>query len=361
MSFKENPAAFMASATLVVGAVAAVSICYIKALTANRFASVMRELSVFNEQVHYDTAAFLSGIPVYLKKIRVVDFAYTISHGGTNIKKELSCANPFITKSCDDGDLMVSFSMVPSFRSGGLKAFYELMLEHIFLIIRQDVLMKIRTVNDTLTNVLKVQVFVQHDIKNIAQFIQTSYYNLQNLKDEADELRYVRYLKESYSPLMLKANKIINTLNLKPSDKPPAMMNIKIEAVLEQLISLYHLKCDVKGTGSVYANEGTIFLIFDNLVKNLYDKYLEEELELSIEIIDGDGMIRVCAFDSGSHIKDVDKIFEPFYSTKNGGSGIGLFQIRAHVIKLGGTVTARNVENGVIFEITIPKSNVHAA
>ncbi|MBF0554942.1 MAG: hypothetical protein HQK96_10375 [Nitrospirae bacterium] len=356
MPFKDNPAVLVCAVAAACAA-AVCAVCYLRVLRTSRFARVILELSDLNERVQYDAAAFLFEIPVYLKKIRVRDFAYNVCHGGASFKKELTGADVFIIKSYDDGDLRVSFTLVPSFSRGALKTLYALVLEHIFLIIRQDMLMKIRTLSDTFTNVLKVQVFVQHDIKNIAQFIQTSYYNLQNLKDEADELRYVRYLKDSYSPLMLKANKIINTLNLRPSDKQPTMMTIKIEDVLQQLISLYHLQCEVRGKGSVYANEGTIFLIFDNLVKNMYDKYLEEELELSIEIVDEAGKIRVCAFDTGSPIADIEKIFEPFYSTKSGGSGIGLFQVRAHASKLGGTVTARNVENGVIFEITLPKSH----
>jgi hypothetical protein len=341
-------------------AVALAAVCtayYLNTLLRNRFTSVILELSEVNAGVRYDINMFLSEIPACLKTIFVKDFAYNISYAGTNHRKELSCTDPFIFKSYDDGDLRLSFTMVPYFCRGGLKYLYALVLDYIFLTIETDVLMKIRMLNDTFTNVLRVQVFVQHDIKNIAQFIQTSYYNLQNLKDEADELRYVRYLKDSYSPLMLKANKIINTLNLRPSDAPAVIKNIDIKDVIEKLISLYHLKCEITGEGSVYANEGTIFLIFDNLIKNMYDKFLDEELDLSIEIIDEPDKIRVMAIDTGSHIADMERIFEPFYSTKTGGSGIGLFQVRAHVSKLGGTVTAQNVENGVRFEITLPKAD----
>ncbi|MBF0568468.1 MAG: HAMP domain-containing histidine kinase [Nitrospirae bacterium] len=354
MPFRGNPAVFVCAVAAAFAA-AVCAVCYLRAMRANKFVRVVLELSELNERVQYDVGVFLSEIPAYLERIRVSDFAYNVCHGGMSFKKELSGDGVSIVKSCDDGDLRVSFTLVPS--AVALKTLYTLVLEHIVLIIRQDMLMKIRTLNDAFTNVLKVQVFVQHDIKNIAQFIQTSYYNLQNLTNEADELRYVRYLKDSYAPLMLKANKIINTLNLKPSDKPPAMMTIKIEDVLQQLVSLYHLPCEVRGKGSVYANEGTIFLIFDNLVKNMYDKYLEEELELLIEIADEPDKIKVSAFDSGSPIADIERIFEPFYSTKSGGSGVGLFQVRAHVNKLGGTVTARNTEKGVIFDITLPKSS----
>ncbi|MCG6552116.1 MAG: HAMP domain-containing histidine kinase [Candidatus Magnetominusculus sp. LBB02] len=353
MSFVGTAAVVVLAALAVVGA----AFLYLRALIASRFAAAILEISDLNEQVQCVAEAFLSEIHAYLNKIWVRDFSYDISYGDTHFKKELSAAGCPVTRAYDGGDLKISFTIVPISGGFGLKTLYSSALEHIFLIIRQDMVMKHGTLNDALTNALKIQVFVQHDIKNIAQFIQTSYYNLQNLKDEADELRYVRHLKESYTPLMLKANKIINTMELKPSDKPVPLQTIKIEAIVQQLVSLYHLECEVKGTGSVYANEGTIFLIFDNLVKNMYDKYLEEELEMSLEIIDEGDNIRVSAFDSGSPIKDIDKIFEPFYTTKTGGSGIGLYQIRTHVTKLGGTITAANVENGVIFDITLPKAN----
>jgi two-component system C4-dicarboxylate transport sensor histidine kinase DctB len=62
--------------------------------------------------------------------------------------------------------------------------------------------------------------------------------------------------------------------------------------------------------------------------------------------------------DNGTGIKDVTAIFEPFYTTKKQGEGVGLgLAISAGIMAdLGGRLTARNVEggHGAIFDINLP-------
>ncbi|MBV5335366.1 MAG: HAMP domain-containing histidine kinase, partial [Sulfuricurvum sp.] len=53
----------------------------------------------------------------------------------------------------------------------------------------------------------------------------------------------------------------------------------------------------------------------------------------------------------------IDKIFEPYFTTKDEtkGSGVGLYISRAIIkTKMGGEITASNVENGALFTITLP-------
>jgi PAS domain S-box-containing protein len=61
--------------------------------------------------------------------------------------------------------------------------------------------------------------------------------------------------------------------------------------------------------------------------------------------------------DNGGGIPDaiLDKIFDPYFSTKEGGSGIGLYMSRQIAEKsLGGRIEARNVEGGAEFTVLTP-------
>jgi signal transduction histidine kinase len=52
---------------------------------------------------------------------------------------------------------------------------------------------------------------------------------------------------------------------------------------------------------------------------------------------------------------DLDKIFNPFYTTKDAGTGLGLSVVHQIVNQHGGVVTAeRNLEGGMTFSLTIP-------
>jgi two-component system C4-dicarboxylate transport sensor histidine kinase DctB len=61
--------------------------------------------------------------------------------------------------------------------------------------------------------------------------------------------------------------------------------------------------------------------------------------------------------DSGSGIQDLDNLFEPFYTTKKPGDGLGLgLAISSSIISdLQGRLSARNrQEGGAVFEIRLP-------
>jgi two-component system C4-dicarboxylate transport sensor histidine kinase DctB len=61
--------------------------------------------------------------------------------------------------------------------------------------------------------------------------------------------------------------------------------------------------------------------------------------------------------DNGHGIKELGSLFEPFYTTKKPGEGVGLgLAISTGIVTdLGGRLTARNVEGGgAVFEVTLP-------
>ncbi|MEJ6394770.1 ATP-binding protein [Gymnodinialimonas sp. 2305UL16-5] len=94
-----------------------------------------------------------------------------------------------------------------------------------------------------------------------------------------------------------------------------------------------------------------------NLLRNALDAMGgADERELDLMIVEGDEVV-LTVRDSGPGIDDLEALFEPFYTTKKPGDGVGLgLAISSGIVNdLGGRLTARNGDgSGAVFEVRLP-------
>jgi signal transduction histidine kinase len=80
------------------------------------------------------------------------------------------------------------------------------------------------------------------------------------------------------------------------------------------------------------------------------------EIVLSARQYDSSVMIRVRDHGTGIDDQDLDNIFNPFFTTKDSGTGLGLSVVYQIVTQHGGTVTAeRNTDRGMTFSVVVPQ------
>jgi len=111
--------------------------------------------------------------------------------------------------------------------------------------------------------------------------------------------------------------------------------------------------------GPVYANvdKEQWSRIIHNLVKNALQSIPEgriPEIEVRVRKTFGKGIITVS--DNGTGVSDEmkDHIFEPNFTTKSSGMGLGLAMVRNLIQNFGGTISFENQDKGASFTITIP-------
>lgn len=94
-----------------------------------------------------------------------------------------------------------------------------------------------------------------------------------------------------------------------------------------------------------------------NLLRNALDA-TKSVIDPEVEIILAAGeTASLTVRDNGDGIKEIDALFEPFYTTKEPGDGVGLgLAISSGIVNdLGGRLTARNGQNGgAVFEMQLP-------
>ncbi|WP_116132631.1 ATP-binding protein [Tropicimonas sp. IMCC34043] len=95
-----------------------------------------------------------------------------------------------------------------------------------------------------------------------------------------------------------------------------------------------------------------------NLFRNAIDATkLLADPQIEVILYSGETAM-VSVRDNGHGIADLDRLFEPFYTTKQAGDGVGLgLAISSGIINdFGGRLTARNATGGgAVFEIRLPK------
>ncbi|WP_395455928.1 response regulator [Azospirillum melinis] len=81
------------------------------------------------------------------------------------------------------------------------------------------------------------------------------------------------------------------------------------------------------------------------------------ELTVAIGSLEGGAQVRVAVRDRGRGIDEAShaRLFDPFFTTRSDGMGMGLAICRSTIESCGGTLTAHNhADGGAVFEFTIP-------
>lgn len=108
----------------------------------------------------------------------------------------------------------------------------------------------------------------------------------------------------------------------------------------------------------LYADRGMIEQVLLNLLKNAVEACSESlSPEVRVEAFRQDGIPVITISDNGSGIvpEALDKVFVPFFTTKPGGSGIGLSVCRQIMNRHGGNITvASEIEKGTVFTMLFP-------
>ena len=163
----------------------------------------------------------------------------------------------------------------------------------------------------------------------------------------ADIIRRIRALFSQATPTkaFLYINEVIDEVRRLAQDELNRK-GILIELDLAQALS------------PVLADRIQIQQVLVNLIRNgaeAMETVDSQAKRLIVRSQPSNGFIIVEVCDYGSGLTDLEKVFEPFYSTKQDGLGIGLTISRSIAQAHGGVLVARdNQPQGAVFSLTLP-------
>jgi len=163
------------------------------------------------------------------------------------------------------------------------------------------------------------------------------------------------------------AAEIIRRIRALFKQSAPEKSQLQINEVIEEVWRLLQSEMSRRGVlgeldlaqqlPPLAADRIQIQQVLVNLIRNAAEAMEASEspkqLILRSRYVDGRIMVEVC--DSGPGLTDKEKAFEPFYSTKQNGMGVGLAISRSIIQAHEGELWARdNAPRGTIFTFTLP-------
>jgi signal transduction histidine kinase len=213
----------------------------------------------------------------------------------------------------------------------------------------------------------KLSSTIAHEIRNplvsIGGFARRLY---RSMPDEAPEKRYTQTIMVEVSRL----EKILSDLLSYTQDESLVFKELNLRDILEESLSMVSEKFESgeielakeysEGLPNVMGDHQQLIQVFSNLFSNAYEAMKGKgELSLRVHPIskNGSSLIRVEVEDTGSGIdpENLDNIFNPFYSTKDSGLGLGLPLVYKIIASHRGQIEVDNHPGeGVTFIITLP-------
>jgi signal transduction histidine kinase len=96
--------------------------------------------------------------------------------------------------------------------------------------------------------------------------------------------------------------------------------------------------------------------IIHNLIKNALQSVPEDrQPEIVVRVLKEQGKGIISVSDNGTGIPDEmkERVFEPNFTTKSSGMGLGLAMVKNLIQNFGGTIAFENGKLGAVFTITI--------
>lgn len=320
------------------------------------------ELIHLNAQHHFDAPTFLREAWPLLAEAGLRGIAWRLDWFGVPVEERMGLSNGrSLYREIQVDEMKLSITLYQQDARGEQRYFNETLIETFLLLLRTDMLIKAGTTDATIAQLAKLNLFLQHDMKNIAQFIQLMADQLATVP-AGKEQQVLNHLRTATPLIRHRADRIVRTLTVGQHLVEP-IRTLMLHEKLSELCNLYHLDFNIIGEASVSAPENTIDSALDNILKNYSDMQLRDnQVKPSIAIVitndERDAHIAISAINTPP-AQQVERLFEPFWSSDPAGLGIGLYQAKQMLEMCKGSLHVQQIEGGHLqFHIRLPLKSV---
>lgn len=233
---------------------------------------------------------------------------------------------------------------------------------------KEDVRRKLATATDKLAReeklatIGKLAGIMGHEIRNPLGIIRNSIYFL-NMKFKESMDEKVKRHMDILETEIVAADKIISDVLEFARTRPPSLAINEINSVIQEVLSNANIPKTIKVQTDLGENLPKLTIdmaqvkqVFSNIISNAIEA-MPEGGELRVATLQADSFISVAFKDTGVGIpkENINKVFQPLFSTKTKGLGLGLAACQNIIIAHHGKIEFESKEGqGTTFIIKLP-------
>ena len=208
---------------------------------------------------------------------------------------------------------------------------------------------------------------IAHEIRNPltpmklnVQYLQKTYRN-----DKAKFEKKFSTLTDSIINQIEALNEVASMFSELAKGTGADVKKVNLISLLKSAVLLYNNTSGVKVTfetnldsAFILAREPELLRVFNNIIKNAIQAVNDTDGAVFVKLFDAGKFYEVRIIDTGKGIDDEmkKKIFLPYFTTKTGGTGIGLAIVKKIIMEIGGEITFESEEGkGTVFKIMLKK------
>ena len=273
--------------------------------------------------------------------------------------------HPFNFKIVADSDVSLEFRLYARTDRGEARLFAENLAGVFRLLLETAMHGKMEALSAALAEQAKLTLYLQHDLRNLAQWVDWLAADFADAKNDDDLLGVAKRLYSSAPHAAKRARHILDATCKCPPTKPREPQIIVLGDAIRDAAEHTGIAVTIEQEASVFLRRDLLDRTLDNLFSNVAPLLrLHTDLRIAVEIIRQPG--RVLARIQIPHLPEVaqlppEKLFEPFASGRPGGLGLGLYQAHQSLSEAGGELIAEIKNDHICFLLSLPITSINPA
>jgi len=296
-------------------------------------------------------------------------FSYTGNWFGQPVQAAFGAApedcehRPVIFSVIADGDVMLNFRFYTQSSRGEARLLAEHLSGVFHLLLETAVHSKMESLSAALAEQARLMLYLQHDLRNLAQWVEWLAADLTEAQNDAELLSIAQRLRTSSPHAVTRAKRILDAICKPPAAIPATKQSVFLIEVIQQAAE----HAGIAVTLNIASLEKNICVLLhrdllDRTLDNLFSHaapLLRQDPEMHIFVAISREADRVRVRIEMPRLAETvklppERLFEPFASGHPGGLGLGLYQARKSLDESGGELLAEVCKDHICFLLNLP-------